>query len=155
MSRGKRGGAPAEEMQAVAEFLRALASRAEGDPTLARQIAAALRESGLLPAGVATSVPEPSARQAGPRSHTPGVSTSHRAAGEAPDPFVLLRDRGQEGLRAALEAMDLALLRQIVRTHRLDPARISARWSARERVIALIVDQVWARANHGKAFSRV
>ncbi|HEY8322936.1 MAG TPA: hypothetical protein VIG77_00485 [Ktedonobacterales bacterium] len=50
---------------------------------------------------------------------------------------------------------DLPTLRAIVRERRLDPARISARWTARERVISLIVDQVKARANHGQAFRRV
>jgi hypothetical protein len=60
-----------------------------------------------------------------------------------------------EGLRAALSALQLPALRVIVRERRLDPARISARWTARERVISLIVDQVKARANHGHAFERV
>jgi hypothetical protein len=68
---------------------------------------------------------------------------------------VLLREGGESGLRAALAGLDLASLRQLVRTHRLDPNRVSARWSAHERVVALIVDQVRARANHGKAFARV
>ncbi len=72
-----------------------------------------------------------------------------------PDPFVLLRERGEIGLRAALEELELATLRQLVRAHHLDPARISARWTARDRVVTLIVTQVQARANHGKAFARV
>jgi len=66
-----------------------------------------------------------------------------------------MRDQGEEGLRATLAALDLMALRQIVRTHRLDPARISARWTTRERVIALIIDQVRARLNHGRSFERV
>jgi hypothetical protein len=67
----------------------------------------------------------------------------------------VLRVSGEVGLRATLDALELVTLRQIVRAHRLDPARISARWTVRERVIALIVDQVKARANHGKAFARI
>jgi hypothetical protein len=75
--------------------------------------------------------------------------------GERSDPFALLRDRGEAHLRTHLAALDLPALRQIIRVHRLDPARISARWTNRERLVALIVDQVRARADHGKAFSRV
>ena len=73
----------------------------------------------------------------------------------APDPFAVMRAQGEAGLRATLDALDLDALRQIVRAHRLDPARISARWANRERVIALIVDQTRARLNHGRAFERV
>ena len=73
----------------------------------------------------------------------------------APDPFAIMRAQGEAGLRATLDALDLGALRQIVRAHRLDPARISARWANRDRVIALIVDQTRARLNHGRAFERV
>ena len=67
----------------------------------------------------------------------------------------MLRKDGEDGLRAQLAQLDVAALRQIVRAHRLDPARISARWTATDRVIALIVEQVRARANHGRAFERL
>ncbi|MGH2516065.1 MAG: hypothetical protein ACRDHP_10465 [Ktedonobacterales bacterium] len=134
-------------------FLRALAVRAEADGALAAQIAAALRESGLLPGDEVAVARATAAEQAGGRKRGAGASTVKGL--EAPDPFVVLRERGEAGLRAALDALDLPALRQIVRAHRLDPARISARWTARDRVIALIVDQVRARADHGKAFARV
>jgi hypothetical protein len=68
---------------------------------------------------------------------------------------VLLRVHGEQALRATLDGLDLASLQRIVRAHHLDPHRVSARWSARERVIGLIVEQVRARAQHGKAFERV
>jgi hypothetical protein len=145
MSRGNpaRDGEP--EAEAVARFLRALAARAETDTAFAAHLSMALQESGLLPGKT------PSARRHG------GVAGKERLAVEQalPDPFALLRAGGPEGLGAALQSLALGQLRQIVRTHRLDPARISSRWTARERVIALIVEQVQARANHGKAFSRV
>jgi len=151
MSRGsgKRDstGGGTNEGRAVGAFLRALATRADADAVLAGQIAAALRESGLL-AGDATTAEKP-------RDRKPPAARIEEQGGEAPDPFVVLRERGEAGLRAALDGMELATLRQIVRAHRLDPARISARWTARERVVALIVDQVRAHANHGKAFSRI
>ncbi len=63
---------------------------------------------------------------------------------------------GEEvALRRALDGLELQELRAVVRAQRLDPARVSSRWTARERVIALIVDQVKARLHHGRAFERV
>ena len=145
MSRA-RTGRPAtgpEEQQRIAAFLRELAARAEEDATVAAAIGDALVRSGLLPPVKGTS------RRATPASREP-VQTL-----EVPDPFPIMRAQGEEGLRAALGALDVAALRQIVRRHRLDPARISARWTARDRITSLIVEQVTARLNHGKAFSRV
>jgi hypothetical protein len=153
MSRGRTGSIESANGRAVGAFLRSLAARAESDPALAAQIVASLRESGLLPDDEAVS--RRAALAVKSRSRKPGALAAGMAATGSPDPFVVLRERGEAGLRSALEAMDLATLRQIVRAHRLDPARISARWTARERVVALIVDQVRAQASHGKAFSRV
>ncbi len=58
-------------------------------------------------------------------------------------------------MRTVLEAQNVTTLRALIRSHRLDPARISARWTAPDRLIALIVQQVRASANIGKAFARV
>jgi hypothetical protein len=150
-----------EDARAVAAFLRLLAKRVEGDPAFAAHVAAALRESGLLRAmpDVNLDAP-PRARASGGRRTAKAAIALHEAGAAdgqaaAPDPFALLRAHGEAGLRSALEALDLMSLRAIVRTHRLDPARISARWTTRDRVIGLIVTQVQARANHGKAFSRI
>lgn len=137
---------------AVGAFLRALAAQAESDATFATQIAAALRESGLMTASETPTAPR--AKRTGARRAGLKEAPSETQAAP-PDPFALLRERGESGLRAALDASDLNVLRAIVRANRLDPARISSRWTARERVISLIVDQVRARANHGKAFSKV
>lgn len=152
---------------AVAAWLRALAAQAQRDPTLAAQVLDTLRESGLAEAlrentqptpAAATTPAAPSPRAArssrrAPASATPTPSADPTAA--PPDPFSVFRAKGEHGLRANLETLDLTTLRAIVRSHRLDPARISARWTARERVIALIVDQVKARANHGRAFEHI
>jgi hypothetical protein len=133
-----------EQRRAVATFLRRLAEQAERDETLAATLHALLAESGLLTNATVAGKGRAS-RPA--RAATPA---------DAPvDPFPLLRDGGESGLRARLDTLDLAALRQIVRAHRLDPARISTRWTARERVVSLIVEQTRARVNHGKAFSRV
>lgn len=153
---------------ALAAFLRALAARAEADSAFAAQLDAALRESGLLarppaaheaPASSPSPVSSPSSpsrKRAGARPRAaPRDAWQQIERSELPDPFALLRDRGEAGLRASLDALDLPALRALVRVHRLDPARISARWAARDRVVSLIVAQVRARADLGKAFSRV
>jgi hypothetical protein len=163
------GRAEASDLAAVGAFLRALAERAERDPAFGRQIAALLAESGLLTTGsVKHPAPQPPPPQGEGEPESPPrakrASASPPRAGEGPgerpvapppDPFALLREHGEVGLRERLDALDLAALRQIIRAHRLDPARITARWANRDRLVALIVDQVRARADHGKAFSRV
>ena len=67
----------------------------------------------------------------------------------------MLRQSGEQGLQEALASLDLASLKAIVRAYRIDPARISARWTAPERIIELIVEQAQARLNHGRAFERI
>ncbi len=150
MSRGKPTPGR-DDAEAAARLLRELAERAERDPAFGIQLAEAVRSSGLLD----TSSPQPPA-SASPRKK-PANEAKRPAAMTSglPDPFQVLRKDGEDGLRAQLAQLDIAMLRQIVRAHRLDPARISARWTATERVITLIVDQVRARANHGRAFERL
>ncbi|HEY8326771.1 MAG TPA: hypothetical protein VIG77_19930 [Ktedonobacterales bacterium] len=148
-------GQPAgEAATTLSAWLRALAKRAESDAAFAAQMLDAARESGLSSAldGAAPQQPPQQPPQPATRSRKAAPAPP---AGAAPDPFAVYRAQGVEGLRAALDALDLPTLRAIVRERRLDPARISARWTARERVISLIVDQVKARANHGQAFRRV
>src|SRR5271165_7504068 len=117
-------GPEVQKTHAVGAFLRNLAARADADAALAREIEMALVESGLLPS------PDR------PRS----ASKEPRKPPTAPiDPFRVLRDEGDESLHNRLESLELPELRAVVRRHRLDPARISARWRDRERVIQLIV----------------
>lgn len=143
------------DQQPVAAFLRDLARRAEADPTLATQLRAALAESGLLDARPGE--PSPPAKSRGRGAARAATSGSANTASEPPppDPFAVYRTHGEDALRATLDTLELASLRAIIRSHRLDPARISARWTARDRLISLIVDQVRARYNHGRAFERV
>lgn len=141
----------------ISAWLRALAQRAETDPAFAAQLAAALAESGLdaRPTSAVTRGKQSRASK-GHRAPAPTAPATPAPETPAPpDPFSVYRAQGEAGLRATLEALDLVALRAIVRTHRLDPARISARWTARDRVINLIVEQVRARANHGRAFERI
>jgi hypothetical protein len=130
--------APTAETRALVETLRAMASQIEADPTLAAR---------LMSGAVAKSEPA---------EMPPAGSRPARAAVAPPlDPFATLRQSGEQGLREALAALDIASLKAIVRVYRLDPARISARWTAPERIIELIVEQALARLNHGRAFERV
>ncbi len=138
-----------EDAARIAAFFRALSERAARDPQLATSLAACLEESGLLSLDGAKGVEKerPVASQARKRTGAGGQA--------ALDPFSLWRAQGEMALRDALEGLDLQELRIIVRAHRLDPARVSSRWTARDRVIALILEQVKARINHGRAFERV
>jgi hypothetical protein len=150
MSRGKPTPGR-DDAEAAARLLRELADWAERDPAFGTQLAEAVRSSGLLD----TTSPQSSAT-ASPRKKP--ANDAKRLAATASillDPFHVLRKDGEDGLRAQLAQLDIAALRQIVRAHRLDPARISARWTATDRVITLIVEQVRARANHGRAFERL
>ena len=137
-----------KEKNAVGSFLRGLARRAEADASLAVHIQSALEESGLLES---LESHQPSRRKSGRSLGSPKESKP-----AAPlDPFQVLREQSIVALRETLEKLDLEELHAIVRKYRLDPARISSRWTRSERVIDLIVDQVTAYAKHGQAFSRL
>jgi hypothetical protein len=136
-------------MRAVGSFLRGLASRVEADAALALQIQSALEESGLLERS------EPAGARKGKKAPAKDPALPAAAVAAPPDPFRILREHGEIELRETLEKVELDGLHAIVRTYRLDPARISPRWTRRERVIELIVTQVIAHTNHGRAFSRV
>jgi hypothetical protein len=139
-SESEPGGrvSPTVETQTLVETLRAVASQIEADPALAAR----------LVAGPATKGEHETAAQAPSRSARGVVAPPL-------DPFATLRQTGEQGLLQALAALDLASLKAIVRAYRLDPARISARWTDPERIIELILEQAQARLNQGRAFERV
>jgi hypothetical protein len=154
MSRAKAGGHAGDQQQiaALTAFLRELAARAETDRVFGAHLLEAVQASGLATLLAEAALAPPRAQTAKGAGRA-GPAASAAASGF--DPFEVLREGGESGLGAALAGLDLASLRQLVRTHRLDPNRVSARWTAHERLVALIIDQVRARANHGKAFARV
>jgi hypothetical protein len=142
----------------VAAFLRALAERAERDPAFGRQVAETLRACGLMPSLAPATTPTVRRGNRAPSPQPRPTRQRTEAAPGAtplPDPFLTLRAEGEDGLRRQLAPLDAPALRQIVRAHRLDPARLSARWTNRERLVDLIVTQTRARADHGKAFARL
>lgn len=135
----KSGGAtPTAETRALVETLRAVASQVEADPALAAR----------LIAGPAIKAEYEAPAQTPPR-------LAREVVAPPLDPFTVLRQSGEQGLQEALASLDLASLKAIVQAYRIDPARISARWTAPERIIDLIVEQALARLNHGRAFERV
>jgi hypothetical protein len=140
-----------KEKSAVGSFLRGLALRAEADATFAVHIQSALEESGLLGSLESREALRPSSRKSGGRLGSPKESKPIAPL----DPFQVFREQGDTGLRETLEKIDLEELHAIVRKYRLDPARVSSRWTRSERVIDLIVDQVMAYARHGQAFSHL
>lgn len=140
------------ELAAISRFLRGLALRVEQDPVFGRQIATLLTEAGLLPERTPASPTRRATRANGSGRRASGSAAIEP---ESIDPYALLREEGEEALRGRLGALATAELHGMIRTHRLDPARISARWANQTRLIDLIVAQVRARADHGKAFSRV
>lgn len=156
-ARHKGGEPPAERVTTIAAMLRLAAASIEGNPALAR----ALIEGPEAGAQIQPA-PETAVRSAGRRSRTlvqPSEGTSSTGtpleAGRAMDPFTILREQGKSGLRARMLLLDLEALRTLVRSHRLDPGRIASRWTDRERLVELIVEQVQARAGLGRAFERV
>ena len=141
----------------MAVFLRGLAARAEADPALAAAVYAALEESELL-AGAHSVAEGPAGGRSRVAARPPRGKTPSPPPGEAAlalDPFVVYREHGEGALRTALEGLDVAALHALIRARRLDPARISTRWTAPERLVALIVQQVQARASIGRAFAQV
>jgi hypothetical protein len=126
------------ETQALVETLRAVASQVEADPALAVR----------LMFGPATIAEHEAPTRATPRPPREVVAPPL-------DPFAVLRQSGEQALQEALASLDLASLKAIVRAYRIDPARLSARWTAPGRIIDLITEQARARLNHGRAFERV
>lgn len=148
---------PDATVPGVADLLRAMATRIERDPALVRSLLGGEMEP--VTSNEDTShagVNKTPAEMVSPT--TPGRKRSKRLTRSPEptlDPFAALREHGEAGLRTQLGALDLEGLRAIVRAHRLDPARLASRWVDRERLAALIVEQVRARAALGRAFERV
>src|SRR5258706_16084577 len=129
MSRAKAGGHAGDQQQiaALTAFLRELAARAEADRAFGAHLLDAVRASGLATLLAEAAPPPPRAQTAkGAGRAAPAAS----AAASGFDPFVVLREGGESGLRAALAGVDLASLHPLERTPRLGPQPFFAWWGA-------------------------
>jgi hypothetical protein len=149
----KKGRAPTTEEAGVnlspetlARTLRAVADELERDPDLARRISGAV----ITPATSSTTPP------VAPSERASSVSQTFRprlVAGASPDlgpgipdPFLLLTQRGEKGLRAALEELRLGTLRAMIREYGLAPRGKLTEERDAAKLRALILREV-ARAN--------
>jgi hypothetical protein len=103
------------ELQQLTALFRRVAEAASADPATARQVRDALAESGLLEVF---------------------------GAGSALDVLDLLDAGGEAVLRAQLQQLRIAELREIIAAHQYDPEKQSARWRSAARLIDFIVAHV-------------
>ena len=151
----KKGRAPSTEEAGVnlspetlARTLRAVADELERDPDLARRISGAVITTTTTTASTTPPV--------APSEHASSVSRTFRprlVAGASPDlgpgipdPFLLLTQRGEKGLRAALEELRLGTLRAMIRAYGLAPRGKLTEERDAAKLRALIMREV-ARAN--------
>lgn len=102
----------------ILELLRHMATTAQADPAEAAHVRDALLESGIL--------------------EVFQLTQSSNAAG-AIDALDLLDAGGAPALRARLEQLTLADLRQVITAHNYDPERQTTRWRSPKKLIDLIV----------------
>ena len=68
------------------------------------------------------------------------------------NPYQVLEEAGRDGLRAALEGLDLERLKDIVAENGMDPARLAMKWKKADRLVAHIETFVMARDRKGDVF---
>lgn len=147
----KKGRAPTTEEAGVnlspetlARTLRAVADELERDPDLARRISGAVITTTSTMPPVASSEP---ASGASPTFRPRLVAGASPDLGPGiPDPFLLLTQRGEKGLRAALEELRLGTLRAMIREYGLAPRGKLTEERDAAKLRALILREV-ARAN--------
>lgn len=59
---------------------------------------------------------------------------------------------GLDGLRLALDKLEIPELRKIIMQTNLDPSKLSHKWKDKEKMIKLILERIAARATKGNAF---
>ena len=130
--------------ETLARTLRAVAAELERNPDLVRRI------SGAVSTSAPTTPPAASVEQDSTVSPTfrPRLiaGASPDLGPGVPDPFLLWTQRGEKGLRAALEELRLGTLRAIIREHGLAPRGTLAEQHDAAKLRALILREV-ARAN--------
>jgi hypothetical protein len=128
-----------------AEILR----EARGNPSFGARLALALAASNVASggsaaeAGVGRDVPDRSSRRG-----------SHRRARAIIDPLAIHQGEGEDRLRAALGALTMEELKDIVAEHGMDTNKLAMKWRTRERLEDLIVTTVRDRLSKGSVFRR-
>ena len=79
------------------------------------------------------------------------TGTSRRAPG-ALDPYVVMNESGSAGLDAALKALDVDQLKDIIAEHGMDPAKLAMKWRKSDRLVEHIMSFVTSRERKGDAF---
>ena len=79
-----------------------------------------------------------------PRRRGPGLQP-------ALDPFVAHRELPEE-LRAALDALEIEQLKDIVTVYALDPAKLALKWKTKTRLVDFICQVVEQRNERGRVF---
>lgn len=128
------------EQHSVAMALARLLGVVANEAIRNRDFAAAVR--GALSSNEGEGLPEP-ARQ---------TRRSHRRSPGPLDPFDVVAEVGEDGLRERLLALNLEQLRDIVAEHGMDHDRLAMRWKDEGRVVERIVDKVRGRNSKGSAF---
>jgi len=128
----------------LAALFEAIVQEAEGNRAFAQRLERAL--SAVARTGVRKSAGTDGADPKQDRARR-----SNRRAKAALDPFEAF-EKGEEQLRAALEALDIEQLKDVVAEHGMDRSRLALKWKSPERLIDLIVSTVKSRASKGSAF---
>lgn len=68
------------------------------------------------------------------------------------DPFAVCASGGEPGLRAALAALDVEKLKDVIAEFDMDRDRLASKWRSPDRLIERIVETVMARNRKGDAF---
>lgn len=84
--------------------------------------------------------------------HAEPTKRRNRRAPASLDPFEVFSSEGETGLRAALQKLDIELLKDIVAEFSMDRDRLAMKWKTPGRLIDRIVETVVARDKKGDAF---
>ncbi|MBA2677170.1 MAG: hypothetical protein H0U76_02050 [Ktedonobacteraceae bacterium] len=69
-----------------------------------------------------------------------------------PDPFHEIGERGAEGFAHWLRAQEMTMLRSIIRSYALDPAKKTTGWRDLDQLATFIAERVTQRLQQGQVF---
>lgn len=141
----------------AARELLALVEGGSLDPAITepavRLLTAVLEESaasGRFRRRLAASLAAGSAPTAEP---APARRTGRRPPGRI-DPYAVLAEVSEPGLRLALEKLSVEELKDVVAQHGMDRDRLAMKWKDPERLIGRIIETAVSRSGKGDAFRR-